>query len=91
MQGLAENLLQSAINHLKSFESDAIARLTRVEENLRLLRNELLGEGQPGRISKVEADVSMLRAEYQRQRGVFAAISFVVSVGIAILSRLFHR
>ena len=90
MEDVTQKLLETAIEHLKSFENDAIARLTRMEENLRLLRHELLGDGQPGRIWKIEADLSILRAEYHRQRGVFAALSLVISAGIALLSRLFH-
>lgn len=91
MNELAENLLKAAVENLRSFESDAIARLTRMEENLRLLRHDLLGDGQPGRIPRVEADVSVLRAEYQRQRGVFLAVSFIISVGTSFLYRLFHK
>ena len=87
----AQKLLETAVEHLKSFENDVVERLTRIEENLRLLRQELLGDGQPGRIARIEADVSLLRAEYHRQRGVFAALSFVISAGIALLSRLFPR
>ena len=89
MDGVAQKLLETAVEHLKSFESDAVARLTRIEENQRLLRHDLLGDGQPGRISRIEADVSLLRAEYHRQRGVFAALSIVISAVIALLSRLF--
>ena len=88
---VAEKLLETVAEHLKSFERDTVARLIRMEENLRLLRYELLGDGQPGRITRIEADVSLLRAEYYRQRGVFAALSFVISAGMALLSRLFVR
>jgi len=91
MEDVALKLLETAVEHLKSFENDVVERLTRMEENLRLLRRELMGDGQPGRIARIEADVSLLRAEYHRQRGVFAALSFVISAGIALLFRLFPR
>jgi len=91
MEGVAQKLLETVVEHLKSFENDVVERLTRMEENLRLLRQELMGDGQPGRISRIEADLSLLRAEYHRQRGVFAALSFVISAGIALLFRLFPR
>jgi len=91
MEGVSAKLLETVAEHLKNFESDTVARLTRMEENLRLLRYELLGDGQPGRVSRIEADVNLLRAEYHRQRGVLAVLSFVISSGIALLSRLFLR
>ena len=91
MEGVAQKLLETVVEHLKSFENDVVERLTRMEENLRLLRQELMGDDQPGRISRIEADLSLLRAEYHRQRGVFAALSFVISAGIALLFRLFPR
>jgi len=91
MDGVVEKLLETVAEHLKNFERDTVAQLTRMEENLRLLRHELLGDGQPGRISRIEADVSLLRAEYHRQRGVFAALSLVISAGMALLFRLFIR
>lgn len=84
-------LLQVTLERLKTFESETTARLTRVEENLRLLRLDLMGDAQPGRISRVEGDVAELRAEYHRQRGIFAAISVVVSAAVAFLSRFLYR
>lgn len=84
-------LLQTTLDRLVSFESTSLERLSRVEENLRLLRQDLMGDGQPGRIQKLETDVSQLRAEYHRQRGIFAGISFVVSGAIALLFRFLHR
>lgn len=82
-----EQLLNAAIDRLKSFESESMERLTRVEENLRLLRHDLVGDGQPGRILRLEGSVGQLQAEYHRQRGLFAGISFVVSSAVALLSR----
>jgi hypothetical protein len=91
MESAGQRLLEATLESLKSFEGESIERLTRMEENLRLLRQDLIGDGQPGRIVRLETEVSQIRAEYQRQRGIFAAISFFISAGIAILSRLFHR
>ena len=84
-------LLETTLNRLSSFESSSLERLTRLEENLRLLRQDLVGDGQPGRIQLIETDVTQLRAEYHRQRGIFAAISFIVSGAVALFSRLLYR
>lgn len=84
-------LLERTHERLKAFENDAGTRLIRLEENLRLLRQDLIGDGQPGRIARLEQDVGQIRAEYHRQRGILAAISFLVSAGVALLSRLLGK
>ena len=91
MTSVEQELLATAVERLKSFERDTIARLTRVEENLFLLRKDLMGDGQPGRIVQLENTVTDLRSEFQRQRGVFAAITFLISAGVALVSRFFTR
>ena len=83
-----EKLLQLTLGRLRSFEGDTIERLTRVEENLRLLRQELVGNGRPGRIAQLEGQVDQLRADHQRQQGIFAGVCFVVSLAGALLARL---
>jgi hypothetical protein len=82
-----EKLLQTTLGRLKSFESESIERLARVEENLRLLRQELVGNGRAGRITLVEQHVDHLRAAHQRQRGIAAAISLIISLAAALLIR----
>jgi hypothetical protein len=84
-------LLKATLDRLQAFESDSIERLTRLEENLRLLRQDLVGDGQPGRIQRLENHVAELRAEQQQQRGIFLGISFVVSALVSLLSRFFYR
>ena len=84
-----QKFLQDALVQLKEFQHDSIERLTRVEESLRLLRQDLIGNGQPGRILRLEADTDQFRAEYHRQRGVLAGISFVISIAIGLLARYF--
>ncbi|MGH9860239.1 MAG: hypothetical protein ACRD5F_09475 [Candidatus Acidiferrales bacterium] len=86
-----ERLLLAAIDQLQSFEHGMAERLSRVEENLRLLRRDLLGNGQPGRLGRLEAEMDLMRAESQRQRGVLAGISFIVSTAIALLAQLFFN
>lgn len=83
--------METVLDRLKVLEQDLLGRLTRLEENLRLLRQDLVGDGQPGRISRLEAQVDHLRAEHHRQRGIFAAISFIVSSAVALLSRFLPR
>lgn len=80
-------LLQVTLGCLKSFESESIERLTRVEENLRLLRQELVGNGRAGRITLLEQHVDHLRAAHQRQRGIAAGISLIISFAAALLLR----
>ena len=91
MNAAEQKLLATAVERLKLFERDTIARLTRVEENLFLLRKDLMGDGQPGRITQLEGTVTDLRSDFQRQRGVFAALMFLISAAVALVSRLFSR
>jgi hypothetical protein len=84
-----EQLLRAALGRRETFESESLERLTRVEENLRLLRQDLLGNGQPGRLGRLEFDLHDLRTESQRQRGILAGISAIVSTAIALLSQFF--
>jgi hypothetical protein len=91
MRTSERKLLKTALDRLEAFESDSIERLTRLEENLRLLRQDLVGDGQPGRILRLENHVGELRVEQQHQRGIFVGISFVISSVVSLLSRFFYR
>jgi len=82
-------LLQVAIGRLETFEGETFERLARVEENLRLLRQELVGNGRPGRIAQLESQVDQLRSDHARERGILAGISLTVSLLGALLARLF--
>jgi hypothetical protein len=84
-------LLQTALHRLEAFESNSIERLSRLEENLRLLRQDLVGDGQPGRIHRLEIEVGELRAQSHRQRGILVGISLVVSSVISLLSLFLYR
>jgi hypothetical protein len=86
-----QKLLRAVLQRLEAFESDSLERLSRVEENLRLLRQDLVGDGQPGRIQRLELEVGELRADSQRQRGIFIGISLVVSSVISLLSLFLCR
>ena len=70
----------------KTFEGEALERLTRVEENLRLLRQELVGNGRPGRIAHLESQVDELRTAHTRERGMLAGISLAVSLVASFLA-----
>lgn len=61
-----------------------------MEENLRLLRQDLVGNGRPGRIAQLEAQVDQLRGDHARERGVIAGISLTVSLLGAFLARWLH-
>jgi len=91
MRPADQRLLAATLERLKTFERESIDRLSRLEENLRLLRHDIIGDGQPGRLRQVESVVAELRGEQQRQRGVFAGISFVVSAIVSLLARFFTR
>jgi len=83
-------LLQSALGRLETFEGQTFERLARVEENLRLLRQELVGNGRPGRIAQLEAQVDQLRSDHIRERGLIAGISLSVSLLAGFLARWLH-
>lgn len=83
-------LLQSTFDRLQRFEGAALERLTRVEENVRLLRQDLVGNGRPGRIAQLETRVDKMRAEHFRERGVIAGISLTVSLLGAFLAHWLH-
>jgi hypothetical protein len=84
-------MLQQAVYRLENLGTESLARLSRLEENLHLFRHELAGNGQPGRIARLETAVTGLRAQYHQQRGIWAAISFLISLGVAMAARLFHK
>lgn len=86
-----EHRLLAALDHVQALERDISERLIRVEENLRLLRQDLLGNGQPGRLTRLELDLHQLRNETLRQRGLLAGISFIVSMVITLLSQFLFQ
>ena len=86
-----ESGVLAALGRLQTIEQDIAERLTRVEENLHLLRSDLMGNGQPGRLRRIEIDLDSLRSELQRQRGVIAGVSMVISSAIAILAQFFSH
>ena len=91
MRTAERKLLETTLDRLKTFETNSIERLSRLEENLHLLRKDLVGDGQPGRIPRLEIQVGEIRAEQSRQRGIFVGISFVISTAISFLSRFLNR
>jgi hypothetical protein len=87
-------LLQATIERLETLGGTALERLApiqaglaRLEENVRLLRQDLVGNGRPGRIAQLEAQVDQLRSEHLRERGVVAGISFALSLLAAFLAQ----
>ncbi len=91
MRTSEHRLLAATLERLKNFENDTSNRLARLEENLRLLRQDLVGDGQPGRILRLEDEVDRVRAAQQQQRGMLAALSFLISAAVAFLAHLFDR
>ncbi|MCL6566119.1 MAG: hypothetical protein K6U09_06820 [Acidobacteriia bacterium] len=91
MRASEHRLLTATLERLKNFENDTSNRLARLEENLRLLRQDLVGDGQPGRILRLEEEVDRVRAAQQQQRGMLAALSFIISAAVAFLAHLFDH
>ncbi len=91
MRPSEQRLLEAMLERLKTFESETNSRLSRVEENLRLLRQDLVGDGQPGRIPRLELELDQVRSDQHHQRGVLAAVSFIISAAVAFLSRFLDR
>jgi hypothetical protein len=75
-----ENLLQ-----------DIFERVTRIEENVRLLRVDLSGNGSPGRLNVLETDVRDLRDAHNRQKGVIAAVSAIVAGVVSVAAHFVKR
>lgn len=54
-------------------------RIGSIDTNLQLLRKELLGNGQPGRISKLENDVEDLKNSNAQRLGAMSVLSIFVT------------
>jgi len=89
MQNQEKRLLRQALEQLAHFQGDTITRLTRMEENLRQLHRELMGDGQPGRLARLEEVVDRLRTEHNHQRGLLAVLSAIISTAVAFVIHLF--
>jgi len=87
----AREFLALTLERIKSLESVSVERLTRVEEGLRLLRQDLMGNGQPGRIPRLEADLNRFRTAFHRQRGILTGISIAISTVIGLIASFLGR
>jgi len=70
---------------------DIFERVTRIEENLRLLRVDIIGNGQPGRLNALETDVRDLRDAANRQKGVIAAIAAIIAGAVSVAAHFVRR
>jgi len=66
-------------------------RVSRIEENLKLLRTDLMGNGQVGRIAMIEGDVRDLRDAANRQKGVIAAIAAIIAGAVSVAAHFVRR
>lgn len=74
--------------HTRLSEQDKT--LSSIDTNLTLLRKELLGNGQPGRLTKVETKVEDLEAHKNRAIGYSAAIGGVITIVFALFEYFKH-
>lgn len=54
-------------------------RVGRIDMNLELLRKELLGNGQPGRLTKLEDDVEQLKSANSHRMGAQSVLVIFAS------------
>lgn len=54
--------------------------LARIDENLTLLRKELLGNGQPGRMQKAEARLDEVESKLDKSKGYFLGAGGVLTL-----------
>lgn len=77
-QQLLQNIHKS-VEKLTEDHTDFVQRLTRIETN----QDDILGNGQPGRLARVENGLANLRAFNNKTKGAFAVIG-VLSGGSLI-------
>ncbi len=68
-----------------TFEQRVIDRLARIETEVRFLRTELIGDGQPGRLAVIERRLRKLEAKADRQAGFVGAIAAIVGALVSAL------
>ena len=61
-----------------TFEQRVIDRLARIETEVRFLRTELIGDGQPGKLALMERRLRQLEGQAERQAGLVGAIAAIV-------------
>lgn len=84
---LEQQLLQNIHEGMSQLTRDHIAvmdRLGRIETN----QEDILGNGQPGRLSKVETSVKSLESFTNRAKGAFAVIGFMSGGSLVGLYRI---
>lgn len=63
------------------------AALARIEQSLLDFRRELVGNGQPGRVQRIETDVSSLKTQVRFLRGAAAGLALMGSILVAALRK----
>lgn len=71
--------------------SDQDVVLGRLDENLSLLRKELLGNGQPGRLTKVESKVNDLENHSSHLKGWIIGAGGAITLALAIAEFFLHK
>ncbi|HEY4682738.1 MAG TPA: hypothetical protein VIH17_05755 [Candidatus Acidoferrales bacterium] len=61
-----------------TFEQRVIDRLARIETEVRFLRTELIGDGQPGKLALMERRLRQVEGQAERQAGLVGAIAAIV-------------
>ena len=65
--------------------------LGRLDENIALLRKELLGNGQPGRLTKVESKVNDLENHSSHLKGWIIGAGGAITLALAIAEFFLHK
>ena len=55
-----------------------------VSTNVDLLRKELLGNGQPGRLSKVETKIELHQAQLDRTTGFWKGVNWIKAIIVVV-------
>lgn len=64
--------------------------LSSIKTDVGLLRKELIGNGQPGRLPKLEDKVEDLVAHKNRALGWLSAFALLLTIGLTIFEYLHH-
>jgi hypothetical protein len=65
-----------------TFEQRVIDRLARIETEVHFLRQELVGDGQPGKLTLMEKRIGQLEGKAERQAGVVSVIAAIIGASV---------
>lgn len=78
-------------SHFNDRLNDQDKVLARIDENLSLFRKDILGNGQPGRLTKVETKVDALESHSNHLKGWIIGAGGAITLGLAIAEFFLHK